>query len=165
VSLTLERLREVLDYSPESGLLVWKTLMARNNNIGRPAGGPDKHGYICLNLDKKRYYAHRLAWFHFYGEWPKACIDHINGNPADNRITNLRDVPQLLNMQNRRAAATKRKHKLPLGVIANASPINPFTARIRINGQPTHLGNFPTPEAAHRAYVEAKRLHHAGGTI
>jgi len=164
-NLTLQRLREVLDYEESTGVLTWRCLMARNNRIGKPAGTVDKHGYICVNIDKRRYYAHRLAWLHFYGEWPTACIDHIDGNPANNSIANLRDVPHLLNMQNRRAAASKRKHDLPLGVVANASPINPFTARIRVNGAPRHLGNFPTPEAAHQAYVEAKRLHHIGGTL
>ncbi|XUG57626.1 HNH endonuclease [Bordetella pertussis] len=37
-----------------------------------------------------------------YGAWPTQNIDHVNGDRSDNRIANLRDVPQAVNMQNRR---------------------------------------------------------------
>lgn len=44
---------------------------------------------------------HRLIWFIVYGEWPKQQIDHIDGNPSNNSILNLRDVSHTDNMNNR----------------------------------------------------------------
>ncbi len=44
--------------------------------------------------------AHRVAWVVYYGKWPKGQIDHINGDRADNRIGNLRDVNSSKNSRN-----------------------------------------------------------------
>jgi hypothetical protein len=56
--------------------------------------------YISVEVDGVVYRAGRLAWFMYYGKWPEKVIDHINGNPADNRICNLRDVSQQENTLN-----------------------------------------------------------------
>ncbi len=40
-----------------------------------------------------------------------------------------------------------------------------FAANLFINGRNKRLGSFETPEAGHKAYVEAKRAEHAGCTL
>lgn len=57
-------------------------------------------GYHCLHVARKTIMLHSLVWMLHYGEWPKHSIDHINGNRLDNRIVNLRDVPQTINNHN-----------------------------------------------------------------
>jgi hypothetical protein len=56
-------------------------------------------GYRKVYLDGGTYYTHRLIWKLLYGEDPVE-IDHINGSPSDNRITNLRSVSRLENARN-----------------------------------------------------------------
>ena len=54
-------------------------------------------GYWDIGLDDKRFYAHQLAWLYVHGVWPKAEIDHINMDRADNRLVNLREATKAQN--------------------------------------------------------------------
>ena len=84
-----ERIKTFLDYSPETGLFIWKEKPHKNNhmNVGDIAGTLRPVGYIVIGLDKKYHFAQRLAWFMYYGEWPSVDIDHINGIKSDNYKT------------------------------------------------------------------------------
>jgi hypothetical protein len=95
------------------------------------------------------------------GRWPNGVVDHINGDTSDNQWSNLRDVTHSVNCQNQRRAKRSNASGL-LGVsFFDGKP----RASISVDGRPIHLGTFDTPEAAHQAYVEAKRKLHAGCTI
>jgi hypothetical protein len=83
--ITLERLREVLEYNPESGVWVWLVTSSRRRGAGKIAGSLDNNGYVVIRVDRAIYKAHRLAWLYMTGEWPRSTIDHINLEPADNR--------------------------------------------------------------------------------
>ena len=83
--------------------------------IGDIAGCLDKYGYVIITVDGVSFAAHRLVWFYHYNVWPDKIIDHINGDPSDNRIDNLRDVSVRINAEN----ASKRHRAdlhLPTGV-------------------------------------------------
>jgi hypothetical protein len=95
-----------------------------------------------------------------YGYWPNE-VDHVNGAKDDNRIANLREVTHSENMQNQRGARSDSKTGL-LGVSAHHGK---WCARIRVKGTLKHLGSYSTPEAAHQAYVKAKRVLHPHGTL
>lgn len=99
--LTQERLKEAFDYNEISGEFIWKIKAGSRGVIGAIAGSKRHDGYIIIRLDKDRYLAHRLAWFYIHGLWPSEFIDHINGNPSDNRIDNLRETSMSENMRNR----------------------------------------------------------------
>lgn len=158
--LTQERLKELLDYDSLTGIFIWKK--ARNNNlVGIIAGAKRPDGYLRIRIDYKFYYAHRLAWLYVYGEWPKNCIDHKDMVHDNNRISNLRDVTNSVNMQNQRAARKDNLHGF-LGVKRNG---NGFAAHIQLNGKQKNLGTRKTPEEAHELYVIEKRKIHAGCTI
>lgn len=158
--LSAKRLREILDYNPETGVFTWR-VRAGSRMPGTIAGSPDDLGYIKIAIRKKDYRAHRLAWLYVYGEWPADMVDHIDGNPGNNAITNLRDVSTVVNQQNLRKAKSTNKS----GLIGVSRKAKCSTARIKVGGKVLFLGCFKTDEEAHAAYLEAKRLLHSGCTI
>lgn len=160
-NLTAERLRELLSYDPETGVFMWRQA-GRKRVIGRTAGSLDGSGYRLIRLDGTLYRANRLAWLHTHGCWPDGHVDHINGVTGDDRLANLRDVTRSVNAQNMRRANSKSTTGL-LGVSVVKGRY--YTARIGVEGRPRHIGTFSTPEAAHAAYVEAKRRLHPGNTL
>lgn len=99
--VTHERLTEVLDYDPVTGIFTWKLAIGRRVRRGAVAGS-FTNDYIRIVIDGKKYRANRLAWFYVKGEWPVEMIDHENGNTIDNRIDNLRAATRSQNNHNRR---------------------------------------------------------------
>jgi len=164
--LTAERLREVVEYDPATGIFTRRIRLAQRHQVGDRADfvstGTQLKGYRRLAIDSKRYLAHRCAWLYMYGEWPERDVDHINGDRGDNRLANLRDVARRTNLENLRKPRSDN-HTGYLGVIAH--PGGRFRARIQHNGKGIHIGMYATPDEAHAAYVEAKRRMHEGCTI
>jgi hypothetical protein len=160
--LTAERLRELLHYDPETGVFTRLTSTGRRWKPGIVP--PSLHqGYLRIGVDKSRHKAHRLAWLYVHGEWPRGDIDHINGVTTDNRIANLRDVCRTVNAQNIRTTKRNASHKLLGANLHVASGL--YHPTIRVYGKVHSLGYFKTPEAAHAAYITAKRRLHEGCTI
>lgn len=56
--------------------------------------------YLVTGLNGKQEYIHRIVWAINTGRFPELGIDHINGNPFDNRFENLRTVSPLINSRN-----------------------------------------------------------------
>ena len=162
MTLTAEQLKNVLDYAPDTGVFTWAIRPSKAVKAGVPAGCLEKRiGYITIGIAKRIYKAHRLAWLHVYGQWPKGLIDHINGNKSDNRIDNLRDVFADGNAQNVRKPNKRNKSGF-MGVIWYQ---NKWRANMSVNGKSKWLGDYATPEEAHQVYLEAKRKYHAACTI
>jgi hypothetical protein len=163
--LTADLLRDALDYDPETGAFVRKIRIAQSHRVGdradRPITAGGTLGYRRVAIYRVQHLAHRLAWLHFYGEWPVGDIDHINGNRDDNRISNLRDVPHAVNGENRR----KPHRNNVCGLLGVGFFRGKWRARISYRGALHALGSFDRPEQAHNAYIEAKRLLHKGCTI
>jgi hypothetical protein len=148
--LTVEELKQLLDYDQNTGVFTWKVKRRGTNGIGSVAGKIKPRGYRIIGISGQDYLAHRLAWLYMTGNWPEQSIDHINGHRADNRIDNLRDVSHRDNQCNR--------HTHRNGRLVGASyhkPSQKWVAQIYINGRLIYLGNFPTEEAAHQAYLTA----------
>jgi hypothetical protein len=95
------KLKEVLNYHPTTGDFAWKITSGKSRK-GSPAGYISKRGYVQIGLEGKIYLAHRLAWFYVTGVWPTKNVDHIDGNPTNNAIENLRLASQSENIRNSR---------------------------------------------------------------
>lgn len=85
-----EKLCEVLDYDPETGIFIWKIAPAKNVRAGSVAGGSSgKAGYRYVKVFGIEVTTSRLAWFYVNKEWPKSRVKFKNKDPRDARIANL----------------------------------------------------------------------------
>ena len=156
-TLTQDRLREILSYDPETGIF---TNVANRANVrcGDLSGGMAGHSYVRISCDRRRYYAHRLAFLAMTGEFPFGEVDHINGCHTDNRWSNLRLASRAENSRNLGLNKTNstgfkgvRVHK------DNRHRNKKYQARIRIEGREKSLGYYSDIRDAHRAYLDAAK--------
>lgn len=160
MSISPERLRELLVYDAETGVFT-RRVGARSRQAGTIVGTRDSYGYLVTKIQRRMYKLHRLAWLYMTGEWPDQ-IDHIDGIRDNNRWSNLRNVDGATNQQNQRRAQGDNRSCGLLGVTRLGDR---WMARILVAGKRVQIGSFSTPEAAHAAYVAAKRELHAGCTL
>ena len=152
--LTQESAQKLFAYCPLSGRLVWRP--ANRRMAGRLAGSITK-GSVRVNCEGKTYGAHRIIWLLAYGTWPTLSIDHINGNPADNRLSNLREATHSENVWNsRRRSSNSSGYK---GVSFDKSS-GKWQARIMRNYFRVHIGLFDSPQLAYEAYCAAANAMH-----
>lgn len=164
--LTAEQVRAALDYDPETGIFTWRYRLDRHARWnakfpGKTAGCIARRSAtrscVFIGLGKS-YMAHRLAWLHYYGEWPDGQIDHIDCDATNNRIANLRVVSGSENQGNRRRDCTNTTGYK--GV--SRHPNGRYRATIERRGPDgkrifRHCGYHDTPEEAHEAYMKAAR--------
>ena len=152
----IDRLKELLSYDPCTGELSWRVQRGKCR-AGTVITCRNGAGYIVARVDNVLLRAHRIAWAVTNGEWPIHEIDHINGDPSDNRIENLRQANRIQNMHNIKMPVT---NKSGLKGVSWHSAANKWQAHIRSDGKNYYLGLFDSKDAAHLAYVEAsKKLH------
>jgi hypothetical protein len=147
----IKHLQDSFNYDPITGILIRKS-------TNKPVKCLDAYGYIQVGYCKKMYKAHRLIWAIVYEEFPKGQIDHINGNRSDNKLANLRVVTQQQNAHNKQSKNRRNKSGY-VGVSWNKSS-SKWQAAIGSNKKTIYLGVFSTPEDAHLAYLNAKKLWH-----
>ena len=151
--LTAEQVRAALDYDPETGELRWAQGRQRAGEIAGSLFRPKPHlTYRRIQLGPHRYFAHRLAWLHVKGEWPKGWLDHRDGDGMNNRMDNLRDATRSLNGANSPPQTNNR-----LGLKGVCAVNGRFKASIGRRGKSVHLGYFATAGEAHAAYMAAAR--------
>lgn len=159
MSISHERLTELLDYNPDTGIFTWKKCK-RKDMVGKQAGStnPDGWGipYTLIGLDNCKYRAHRLAWFYHYGVWPDKQIDHINRDSTDNRICNLREVTNSENARNRKIQSNNTSGATGVQWDIRAGK---WLSRIKINGKLIHIGLFDNFEEAVAARKEEAKKH------
>lgn len=150
--ITTQELRERFAYDESTGVLRWAKPRSRIQ-VGAIAGRiSSKDGYWRIETGGRGYAAHRLIWQYVHGEQPDGEIDHINGNRADNRISNLRVVTRAQNCQNRHNVRSDSK----TGVLGACKNGGTYKAEIVKNGVRIYLGRFKTAEAAGAAYNAAR---------
>lgn len=146
LGLTKDGLHQVFDY--KEGQLFWKIKPRRSTaKIGDSAGTFGASGRCEINFQAKRAHRYRVIFLMHHG-WCPPIIDHINGDPSDDRIANLRPATKQQN-----AANSKLKEGLFKGVTLHHT--GKFVAQICIDGSHFHLGNYETAEEAAVAYDKA----------
>jgi hypothetical protein len=166
--LTQLRLRELLVYEPETGIFWWRrqsnatgpTLGVRERWANQRAGALTVQGYSIINVDGERFRSVRLAWLYMTGEWPTNHIDHINGDPADDRWVNLREATRSENMANAKLIRTNNTSGAR-GVSWNKR-LEKWHARVNFERRLYHCGYFNSfEEAVESRDRKAAQLHGA----
>ena len=156
-AMTAELLRQRLSYDPQTGVFTW--LETHVHRLGKEAGstrtGVKAKGgsYRMINIGGALFRAHRLAWLYMTGEWPTTDVDHINGNRADNRWSNLRLASRAENNAN--AGLPKNNTSGVKGVSFDPKRKRPWRAMISKDNRSRLLGDFSTKEEAATAYQQA----------
>ena len=154
MEITQERMRELFRY--EDGVLFWAIKPSRDTRIGDRAGCVRNDSYVTVRVERRKYLAHRLIYLMHHGYLPRV-IDHIDGDPSNNRIENLRAATQQQNIRNRGPQAN---NKLGIKGVHWCKEAKKFIAKIKANGRHIVLGKFDDPELAGAAYAQAAAKHH-----
>jgi len=150
-NLTQIELKQLLSYDPETGVFLRLTHHPRFP-IGSIAGSKKKRGHITIRIGYDMYKAHRLAWLYVYGEWPKDQIDHIDCDPGNNRIRNLREADNSQNHANcKRQPNNTSGHK---GVRLDKRR-GKWHVSLKHKGKERFLGYYDKFDVACSAYAQA----------
>jgi len=159
---TAEHLRELLDYNPLTGVFTWRVTQGRGYK-GSPAGSINTDGYVRIRIAGRTHQAHRLAWLHVHGHWPRHTIDHRDRDRANNVLTNLRDVPPATNSQNMKQLPSRSGHRGVVHTTYRAGWLgNSWHATVRIAGRQVHLGYFKDLATAALVAHDARAVFHPG---
>ena len=176
---TIEQIRQVLAYNPDTGDMTWLSrdaslfegakrspvIMAKIWNAtwaGKPALANIALGYRRGAVFGINFQAHRVAWAIFHGEWPKGEIDHIDGDRSNNRISNLRDTSRAENGRNLRMRSSNTSGYVG---VTKEHGCKSWRAQVVLNGQCFYVGAFPTPEEAAIARDSFERNHGSVGCV
>ena len=153
-----ERAAEILRYEPETGRLIRRVTTSPTAQADDEAG-TTKRSYsqvsITSNGERRLLYTHRIVWFIHHSELPD-ILDHIDGDPSNNRVENLRAATARQNTHNRRSR--KNSSSKYLGVNWDKQN-SKWYAQIRIAGKVKYLGYFTDEIDAALAYDKAAREH------
>lgn len=157
---------DYFDYNPETGILTWKkkTSSASRIKIGQKAGTKTSAGghskalkYVFIHISFKgiRYLAHRVAYFIYHGVDPKEKqVDHIDGNPLNNKITNLRLATGSQNQFNR---SSQKNNKSGVVGVHWDKLRKKWRAYITARGERIYFGYFTDIAEAKAARIAAEK--------
>lgn len=155
--LTQEYVKELFNYDPETGILTWRIRPATNVSIGEEAGGHHPKDGRRLKINGRGYPASVIIWLWFHGHWPEGppneVIDHIDRNPWNNRIHNLRLITSEQNSWNRYARWDNPNKQTGVSYRRDSGK---YRAYIYMNYKMVTLGQFATLEEATEARKQAE---------
>lgn len=154
MSLTQERLKEVVRYDRRTGGFYWKVSTGKASR-GAVAGHTDSAGYTKISIDGRKYFAHRLAWFYVWGKWPEKNIDHKDLCRSNNKLSNLRDVCQSLNGLN---GPRRKNNSSGYTGVSYDTRRGYWVAYINQGFRKKHLGSFKDPRDAAKARAAAHKF-------
>ena len=160
--LTQRYLRKRLNYNPDTGVFIWKssskmTKYWNTRYANKTAGCLTPNGYIIICIDRNDYLAHRLAFLWVKNLWPKYQIDHIDGNPSNNKWSNLR---QATSSQNQFNCKLYENNKTGFKGVHLDTRSKTYHAQISAYGKRIRIGGFATPNEAHLTLVQIRKNLH-----
>lgn len=158
--MTIEELNEYLHehfkYDDVNGELIYIKRVASRTDIGDVVGSVNAGGYRHTTIKGVHYYVHHLIWVFHFGSWPEE-LDHIDRNPSNNRIENLRLTTKTQQQFNR--AANKNNSLGVRGVAYYPDRRKPYRVELQYKGVRSPCRSFADlDEAKEYAESEYKRL-------
>lgn len=154
-ALTQDYLKELFDYS--DGNLVWKNRVGNKSYLnGQIAGTLKSSGYWQIRLNGKSELAHRLIYLFHHGYLPNR-IDHVDGNPSNNAIDNLRECSTVENARNSKLASN---NKTGIKGVFWCNTYKKWMARVWANGRFVVNRTFHDIELAEFVAQEAREKYH-----
>lgn len=154
---------ELLSYNSDTGKLYWKFRNSGPENWNSQFSGKEAMysieptGYLRGSLLGGQYKSHLICWGIYYGSYPDKEIDHIDGNKANNAISNLRESSRSENQIN---IPIRKSNTSGYKGVSWKGRNGKWQSQIQINGTTKYLGLFSDKEDAYHAYCTASRLHH-----
>jgi hypothetical protein len=136
--------------------LFWQVDRGHKVKAGSLAGCVRKNGYRQLSINKKVYFAHRIIFLMHYGYLPKE-IDHIDGNPLNNSIANLREVTHSQNQWNHKL---RSDNKTGIKGVTWSKTKNKWKVQISFNSKNKHIAYSKDLELAELIAMEARNKYH-----
>ena len=155
--------RQMIRYEPDTGRLFWLKrpehlfLEAPNRSLAHSAAlwnatfaskeaftAINSEGYLTGALMRIPMRAHRVAWALVTGAWPAEQIDHINGDRADNRWKNLREVSHALNQRNMKISRANKTGFCGVKLVRSGK----YEVTIGVGGKNRFIGTFESLEEA-----------------
>jgi len=149
--VTQDRLKDILLYDKDTGVFTWR-IQRGQMKVGSVAGCIYDRGYIRIRIDGTRYLAHRLAWLYSTGSFPSNYMDHIDRDPSNNRLCNLRPATAKQNQGNRKINSNNKSGFK--GVSWCKRKLN-WAVFINLSGRHTRLGCYADKNEAAQAYRNA----------
>lgn len=156
IDLAWQKVFDLWEY--KDGELYWRVKCGRGVSVKRPGDKvntkPDSLGYCYVTWKRKHYAIHRIV-FLLTHNWLPDCIDHIDGNPSNNRAENLRAATRLQNQFNRRTNTNTKTG------IKNVTPHQgKWQVRFSVKGKTKHYGCFEDIELAELVACEVRDMLH-----
>ena len=149
-------LQDKYTYNPKTGSLVFKKTKHRSR-LGKQVG-TSNGSHLKTLYEGQMYQVHRLVWMYVTGDDPgEKFVDHIDGDPMNNRWNNLRLADHSENLWN---TGCQKNNPLSLKGIRKNTNSERWSAKIMVNGKLIGLGSYDTPEEAHLAYCAASAKYH-----
>lgn len=149
-----ELLQRIFRYDAETGVLYWRERADARpqwNGIyaGTVAGNINPQNRVIVSLKGYRLLkAHRIIWKMVFGDEPEE-IDHVDCDPSNNRINNLRPATRKQNARNVRGRAASGYKGVSFHKMSGL-----WRARLRRGDGRESCTYHATPELAHAAYCE-----------
>jgi hypothetical protein len=153
--------QEFFSYDAATGRVLWRVNRPGGVKAGDRAGTSDARGWRRVKFRNAQYPETHFIWVLAYGDWPPPGlqIDHVNRNPQDNSLQNLRLATAAQNRANTKpkaGAATPFKGVTRVKTGPNAIRFQAFVVQ---SGHRKYLGTYKTPEEAHEvAMAEHKKI-------
>lgn len=163
---SIEHVVALFDLEHSSGAIFWKT-SSRGHRIGTRAGSEQSDGYSRVYVERTKLPVHRVVWAIVNGRWPEPgkVIDHINGNPRDNRPSNLREVTWQANSQNRQRPASDNRSGSRVPGVCYVTASGRYHINLKIGGRIKFMGSYVRLEDAEASALLLRRQHYAGNTL